>query len=184
MNVEEMKNSEIWNEIKNGNFNRIEEMTEITPEIADILVEKSIGKADSIVLNIASISDSTAKILARHKGGRLWLNGLKLISPATARNFVKHKTDVSLCGLVSITNEVAKILSEYENIGNWTGLSVELNIREIIEYYKKENIEILDKIKSYPFDKFFIAIARVKCYEFNLSVTFIISKLLIYLFLR
>jgi len=170
MESEEIKNSEIWNEIKNGNFSRIEEMTEITQEIASILVEKLMGKNETIVLNVVSISDKVAQELSKHNGdlwlrgitaisdstaealakhrGKLGLSGLKSISPATARIFVKYKTNVYLSGLASITNEVAEILSEYENTG-WFGLGVNLNIREIIESHKKENIEILEKIKSY-----------------------------------
>lgn len=170
MSAEEKKNSEIWDEIKNNNFSRIEEMTTITPEIVSILVKNDRDKikhlgitsisgetAEELIKyigilrldHLTSISDSTARILAEHKGGNLGLNGLKSISPTAARFFVKHKTDISLCGLTSITNEVAKTLSEYEKINGCTGLSVELNIREIIEFHKKENVEILDKIERY-----------------------------------
>jgi hypothetical protein len=85
--VENNPNVKIWNEIKNGNYEHLEELTYITSEIAKILSrrdgELSLGK-------VIGLSDLSAQYLSEHQGTSLVLWGLKTISDKVAEFLARY----------------------------------------------------------------------------------------------
>ena len=112
-------NSQILEEILNGEFSRKRYLTWLSPEGANALSKWS-GK----VLFLNGLSDlhaSVAENLARWKGNWLCLNGLEEISPESARHLARWQGKrLSLNGLKAISDKTAKALCD------WQGMELEM----------------------------------------------------------
>ena len=106
------EDEKIFEEIKRDNFDRVNDLTVITDEIAEILS----GYSGEINLNgLSFISDSAAKALSKFRGQWLNLIGLKKISDTVAVNLAKIEGGLGLNGLESISDSAAQALAEHQN---------------------------------------------------------------------
>ena len=120
MTVEELEkdseliaNMKIWKEVKNGNFDHINEMTKIPDEIAQILAKKNNGVLSLSLDKLTSLPDTVAKYLAEYKGD-LYFRGLSFLSDAAAEQLARHRKELRFHNLSSISDTVAKYLGQHQ----------------------------------------------------------------------
>ena len=68
-------------------------------------------KGDLSLNNYTVISSEGASLLGQHKGGTLWLNGLRSLSAEAAASLAAHEGSMSLDGLTVLSDEAAAALS-------------------------------------------------------------------------
>jgi len=144
---EKEKNSQIWEEVCNGVFFRINQLTEISAESA-----RCLSQYDDETLkldNLTTLSPEAAQHLAGWDGVHLYLNGLKELSPETAKylaelkskrvqkctpgrfwgedcSFYYNSKHLYLNGLIMLSRDNAKYLSQFKgtiSLQNLTDLS-------------------------------------------------------------
>jgi hypothetical protein len=72
---------------------------------------------------IKELSAEDAKRLAQDKSGRLFLNGLPILSSDAARELARYEGWLSLNGLTSLSNEVAEALGQHKGFLHLDGLT-------------------------------------------------------------
>lgn len=108
---EDKKNHEIWQDIYEGNFDRMFELTQLSPKAARSLSQWE-GKILSLN-NLSNLSLEAAKYLSQWDGEWLSLNGLTTISDNAARYLSQWDGEwLSLNGLVKLSPKAAKYLSQ------------------------------------------------------------------------
>ena len=66
----------------------------------------------TLSLGVNELSEAQAKVLAQHDGGMLFLNNLDTLSLDSAKALSRHKEQVNLIGLTTLSDEAAAILRE------------------------------------------------------------------------
>ncbi|UCD77054.1 MAG: hypothetical protein JSW26_16680 [Desulfobacterales bacterium] len=122
------KDEEITAEICSGNFGRIAELTEISPDTARCL---SRMKGSDLFLNgVTQLLPDAARELFQWQGNWLCLNGMRELSPAVAKHLFTWKGNwISLNGLAEFQPELALYLLK------WEGEQLELMG---LKYHKKD----------------------------------------------
>jgi hypothetical protein len=107
------KDQTITNQICAGNFERIAELTSISPRTAKCLARM---KGPDLFLNgIATLEPEAAKQLFQWQGNWICLNGVKSLPPATAQHLFKWKGNwISLNNLHDFPPQMAKHLLKWE----------------------------------------------------------------------
>ncbi len=110
------ENKIIFDQIRQGDFTNTGRLTNITDEIATLLLKKfkKSGDLDSNALNLDGLStvpDSVLKILSSYKGF-ISLNRIRSLSPTAAEHLSQNKAGLSLYELIEIPEEIAKILAK------------------------------------------------------------------------
>jgi hypothetical protein len=113
------ENEKIIAEICSGNYERIAELTAITPEAARCLTHKN---GSELFLNsLKQLTPQEAKYLFKWQGNWICLNSVKVLSPAVAMYLFKWEGNwISLNGLTELPPELALYLTE------WKGKQLEL----------------------------------------------------------
>ena len=136
-------NEQIGREICDGNYSRKYQLTSLSPETAQCLVQWS-GK-DLYLNELTELTPQMAKILVQWPGEWLSLNGLKEISPETAKYLSqwpgKH---LSLNGLEKLSPQVTAQLSQWRGaqlemvgltaIGRWENYTTRLFLSEALRH--------------------------------------------------
>jgi hypothetical protein len=117
--VTQYDNETIWKEICNGNFSRINLLTDLSSDAAACL---SKWKGKDLYLNgLSTIQPDVVKHLASWKGEWICLNGLSELSPEIAKLLSKWKGKrLSFNGLKELSGHSAGYLSK------WKGNQIEL----------------------------------------------------------
>jgi len=112
-------NFAIWQEICDGEYRRVTELTGLSPVAAQCLTERS--APDLFLNNIGKISAESVQILSRWAGRWLCLNGLQTMDAATARALFSWPGNrISLNGLKIFPPELALFIPQ------WSGKHLEL----------------------------------------------------------
>ena len=128
--LENKTNQKIWQEICNGNFQRKNELTRLSPEAAKCLAKYS--NKDLYLGGLTRLSPEAAKNLSAWQGKWLLLNGIAELSPEAAKNLSAWQGDrLSLNGLKILEDETAIYLLQ------WRGLQLELSgLRRLANWEK------------------------------------------------
>src|SRR6056297_1199763 len=108
------RDKEIWEEIKKGNFDNIEELTTLSDEVAKILSKSDL---ENLYLNgLQKLTDQQAKHLAGFEGTGLVLMGLQELTDQQAKHLAAFKgKDLWLKGFQELTtDQQAKHLAGFE----------------------------------------------------------------------
>jgi len=125
------QDKEIWEEIKKGNFDNIEELTTLSEETAKILGESDL---DFLKLNgLQKLTDQQAKYLADFKGRGLWFNSLQELTDQQAKHLAGFEGGaLVLNGLQELTDQQAEYLAGFKG-----DISIDNDLEEKIKKYKK-----------------------------------------------
>jgi len=130
------RDKKIWNEIKNSNFDNINELGVLNNEVAKHLASFN---GDSLNLNnLQKINSVQAEFLSKFKGAILSLNGLKKITNQQAKYLSSFRGEaplvrLNLGGLEEISEKQAKYLSNFR--GDYLDLK---NLQKLSEEKAKE----------------------------------------------
>ncbi|MBT8332474.1 MAG: hypothetical protein KJP06_09125, partial [Deltaproteobacteria bacterium] len=104
---------QVLKEICAGNFNRIAELTSISPDAAKCLSRKQ--GSDLFLNSVTTLSPEAAKQLFQWRGNWICLNGVKELSPSAAEYLFKWKGSwISLNSLQAFPPELAQYLLKWE----------------------------------------------------------------------
>jgi mono/diheme cytochrome c family protein len=86
-----------------------------------LVLNAALHAGDANSLQQLTVED--AQKLAADKSGRLWLDGLKTISPGVAKELARHEGWLTLNGLTSLSSEVATELRQHKGSLHLNGLA-------------------------------------------------------------
>jgi len=108
-----LSDEQVLEEICAGNFNRIAELTSISPDAAKCLSRKQ--GSDLFLNRVTTLSPEAAKELFQWQGNWICLNGVKELSPSAAEYLFKWKGSwISLNSLRAFPPELAQYLLKWE----------------------------------------------------------------------
>jgi len=113
------RNMEIFKEIQGGDFSNSNELTFITPLIAEHL---SKHEGNLFLSGLTTLSDSAAEHLSKHEGD-LYLSGLITITDTASESLSKHEGDLYLDGLTTLSDSAAESLSKHKGTLYLSGLT-------------------------------------------------------------
>ncbi len=133
------QNQDIWQEICAGKFDRKYALTELTPKVAQCLLQWN-GK-DLYLNQLKTLSPEVAQVLSHWPGKWLGLNGLESLSPDAARHLARWKGErLSLNGLTELSPKTTMYLSKWQgkqlelvglkHIGQWENPKIELFVSD------------------------------------------------------
>ncbi len=150
-------NAGIWQEIREGKYNRHKELTYLPPEIARIISEDYkgplhfdhltfisdevavyLGKHEGprlLLTALTSLSDTAALHISKHSGQLLFLDGITSSSELAVAYLMKYRGAISLLGLTDVPDKIIRILAQHSEVG----LGVLDIISERIKTYKREH---------------------------------------------
>ena len=131
------KNAAISEQICKGDFEHLDELTEISPETAEC-VNRMQG-AGLFLSNLTELSPAAARQLLQWNGSWMCLNGLRVLSPRAAHYLFQWPGSwISLNGLTEFSDEIGRELL------HWNGNQLELmGLRNIENSPGKIGIEFL-----------------------------------------
>src|SRR6056297_3341160 len=126
------RDKEIWEEIKKGNFDNIEELTTLSDEVAKILSKSDLERLSLNGLQKLT-TDQQAEYLAGFEGGTLVLNGLQELTDQQAKHLAGFEGGtLVLNGLQELTDQQAEYLAGFKG-----DIIIDNDLEEKIKKYKK-----------------------------------------------